>query len=167
MSQYSYGPAVNPYQPTQVNPAYAHKRPCGFVEAIARFYQRYAQMKGTASRSEYWYAALYLCIVNILFYILMALTSDSSMITTTNDPGDMSFSYDPTGVALVFFLLLLVFNVANIVPTITLGVRRLHDTGRSGGWLWIYFVPVAGPIILLVFFCIDSKPELWRPEWFR
>ena len=167
MSQYSYSPAVNPYQPTPVNPSYAHQRPCGFVEAITRFYQRYAQMKGTASRSEYWFATLYLSIVNAVLYALMALTSDSSMLTTTNDPGDISVSYVPTGIALVFFFLNLLFNLANIVPTITLSVRRLHDTGRSGGWLWIYLVPVAGPIILLVFFCTDSKPELWRPEWFR
>ena len=167
MSQVSYGPAVNPYPPTPVNPSYAHKRPCGFVEAITRFYQRYAQMKGTASRSEYWFATLYLSIVNTVLYTLMALTSDSSMNTTTTLQDSFDVTYVPTGIALIFFLIILLFNVANIVPTITLSVRRLHDTGHAGAWLWIYLVPLAGPIILLVFYCTDSKPGLWHPEWFR
>ena len=39
-----------------------------------------------------------------------------------------------------------------------LGIRRLHDTGRSGWWMLINFVPIVGPIILLVFTCLASEP---------
>jgi uncharacterized membrane protein YhaH (DUF805 family) len=38
-----------------------------------------------------------------------------------------------------------------LVPGIAVGVRRLHDTGRSGWWLLIGFVPLIGAIVLLVF----------------
>jgi len=37
-------------------------------------------------------------------------------------------------------------------------VRRLHDTGRSGWWILISFVPFVGSVILLVFMCLDSEP---------
>jgi len=37
-------------------------------------------------------------------------------------------------------------------------VRRLHDTGKSGWWLLIVLVPIVGPIVLLVFYVLDSQP---------
>ena len=38
------------------------------------------------------------------------------------------------------------------------GVRRLHDTGRSGWWILIGFIPVIGWLVLLVFMFMDSQP---------
>jgi uncharacterized membrane protein YhaH (DUF805 family) len=38
-------------------------------------------------------------------------------------------------------------------------VRRLHDTNRSGFWIFIAFVPFVGGIILLVFMLLDSNPQ--------
>jgi uncharacterized membrane protein YhaH (DUF805 family) len=49
--------------------------------------------------------------------------------------------------------------LAILIPQIALLVRRLHDTNRSGFWVFIYFVPLVGPIILFVFTLLDSKPE--------
>jgi len=37
-------------------------------------------------------------------------------------------------------------------------VRRLHDTGRSGWWWLIDLVPFVGPVILIVFWVMDSEP---------
>ena len=47
---------------------------------------------------------------------------------------------------------------ALVLPSIAVGVRRLHDTGRSGWWMLIAFVPFIGFIVLLVFFVLDSQP---------
>jgi uncharacterized membrane protein YhaH (DUF805 family) len=49
------------------------------------------------------------------------------------------------------------YSLAIFLPSLAVGVRRLHDTGRSGLWLLIVFIPLIGFIILLVFFCEDSK----------
>ncbi len=38
-------------------------------------------------------------------------------------------------------------------------VRRLHDTGRSGWWYFIGFVPLIGGIVLMVFMVLDSDPD--------
>jgi uncharacterized membrane protein YhaH (DUF805 family) len=51
----------------------------------------------------------------------------------------------------------LIWIVITIVPAIGVLVRRLHDTGRSGRWALIGFVPVVGTIILLVFTIQDSE----------
>ena len=51
-----------------------------------------------------------------------------------------------------------ILQLALLVPTLAVGVRRLHDTGRSGWWLLIGLIPIVGWIILLVFFVQDSHP---------
>ncbi|AGB41062.1 putative membrane protein [Halobacteroides halobius DSM 5150] len=50
------------------------------------------------------------------------------------------------------------YGVAIFLPSLGANIRRLHDTGRSGWWFLISFVPFVGPIILLVFLIQDSKP---------
>ena len=47
-----------------------------------------------------------------------------------------------------------VFLFIMLVPSIAVGVRRLHDTGRSGWWWLINFVPIIGPLVILVF-CVE------------
>ena len=49
-------------------------------------------------------------------------------------------------------------HLALLLPTLAVGARRLHDTGRSGWWLLIGLIPVVGWIILIVFFVQDSQP---------
>jgi uncharacterized membrane protein YhaH (DUF805 family) len=50
----------------------------------------------------------------------------------------------------------LIWIVATIVPALSVLVRRLHDTSRSGWWALIGFVPLVGTIVLLVFTVADS-----------
>jgi len=45
-----------------------------------------------------------------------------------------------------------------MIPNIAVGVRRLHDTGRSGWWILIGFVPVIGAIILIIFYVENGNP---------
>ena len=49
-----------------------------------------------------------------------------------------------------------IYNLAVLIPSIAVAVRRLHDTGRGGLWVLIAFVPCAGTIILLVFLIQES-----------
>ena len=50
------------------------------------------------------------------------------------------------------------YMLAVLIPFLAVGVRRLHDTNRSGWWLLIGFVPLIGSIVLIVFFVQDSQP---------
>ena len=42
--------------------------------------------------------------------------------------------------------------LALLLPSLAVGVRRLHDTGRTGWWLLVGLVPLIGGLILLYWF---------------
>jgi uncharacterized membrane protein YhaH (DUF805 family) len=51
----------------------------------------------------------------------------------------------------VYFLIV----IATLVVSLPLAVRRLHDTGRSGFWLFLFLVPFGG-IAILVFYLLEG-----------
>ncbi|WP_159911267.1 DUF805 domain-containing protein [Pantoea sp. 18069] len=63
------------------------------------------------------------------------------------------------GTAMISEVLSGVFALATLLPSIAAATRRLHDTNRSGWWQLIYFVPVIGFIVMLVFLTQESKSE--------
>ena len=58
------------------------------------------------------------------------------------------------GEIILSLFLILVFAVS-----LPLGIRRLHDIGKSSWFILLGLIPIAGPIVLLVFFCRDSVKE--------
>jgi uncharacterized membrane protein YhaH (DUF805 family) len=44
-------------------------------------------------------------------------------------------------------------SLINLLPGLSVLVRRLHDRDKSGWWFWFLFVPIVGFIVLLVWFC--------------
>ncbi|MDT0378598.1 DUF805 domain-containing protein [Streptomyces sp. DSM 42041] len=97
--------------------------------------KNYATFSGRARRKEYWMFTLFNAIV------LVAL---------------LAIGFAALGENGVY--LYLVYVVAVLVPTLAVTVRRLHDTGRTGWWYFISFVPLVGPIVLLVFLCTAGNP---------
>jgi uncharacterized membrane protein YhaH (DUF805 family) len=61
-------------------------------------------------------------------------------------------------VSVIFLVLYLGFAIATAIPAIAVGIRRLHDIGRSGWWLSISLVPCAGGIVLIVFLATQGDP---------
>ncbi|MDE3212437.1 MAG: DUF805 domain-containing protein [Bacteroidota bacterium] len=111
--------------------------------------KNYAVFSGRARRSEYWYFVLFNILFSILAAILDNLIGSTFSITSTitGEPTSLYYGY----IYLLYFLFC-------IVPSISVGVRRLHDTGRSGWWYFICLVPFVGEVVLLVFFFMDSIP---------
>ncbi|AIV05671.1 membrane protein [Vibrio harveyi] len=106
--------------------------------------KKYINFGGRARRKEYWYF--------FLFNILISLVLCFIDITTGN--------YDPeTG----YGLLSSIYALAVFIPGITVGVRRLHDTGRTGWWSLIAFVPLIGILVLLCF--CASKGDTGRNQY--
>lgn len=101
---------------------------------------------GRARRKEYWMFTL----INMLIYIALSV-----VLGMISSPDSMLGA----GVVLIFAL-------AAIFPAIAVGVRRLHDTSRSGWWMLISLVPLIGGIWFLVLMVLDSKPETnqWGPS---
>lgn len=99
--------------------------------------RKYAVFGGRARRKEYWMFILF----NILISFALGVVEGMFGLVTELGIGMIS---------MVYALLLL-------IPSLAVGVRRLHDTGRSGWWLLIAFVPIVGAIALLVFAVQDSE----------
>ena len=106
-----------------------------FVAAL----KKYAEFSGRAQRSEYWYF--------VLFYFLIA-------VGLAFIDGLTGMFNQAAGIGLLSGLLA----QGLLIPSISVSVRRLHDTNRSGWWLLIAFVPLVGAIVLLVFCVQDSSP---------
>ena len=47
--------------------------------------------------------------------------------------------------------------LALVIPSFAVGVRRLHDTGKSGWWILLSLLPLVN-LVLLYSFIIDSTP---------
>ncbi|MGO4855696.1 DUF805 domain-containing protein [Arthrobacter sp. 2MCAF14] len=134
----------------------------GFVDAIKQFYGRYATFTGRSNRSEYWWVALYIAIVNavlgIPYYIEVGSYAASVSAASTAEAQQAAAASFPAA-AMIFGIVWFIWGLVNLVPGLALTVRRLHDTGRSGWFILLGLIPIAGPIILLVFYATASKPE--------
>jgi uncharacterized membrane protein YhaH (DUF805 family) len=101
--------------------------------------KKYAVFSGRARRREYWMFTLVNFVITILLMII-----DGAL--GLGDRGGMG-------------PLRAVYTLAVLIPGIAVSVRRLHDVGRSGWWLFIALIPCVGGIILLVFMVQDGQPE--------
>jgi len=115
-----------------------------FQRALRSFWKRYRDFRGRSRRSEYWFIQLFLVVTNIAVAIIdLALMGWDVDRFIANGGGGI--------VGLVWILV-------TIVPAVTVLVRRLHDTGKSGWWALVGFLPLVGAVVLLVFTVTDSSP---------
>ena len=52
-----------------------------------------------------------------------------------------------------------IFSLATILPSFAVGARRLHETNRSGWWQLLWFVPVVGWIVIIIFLAQEGTVE--------
>jgi uncharacterized membrane protein YhaH (DUF805 family) len=88
--------------------------------------KKYADFSGRARRKEYWMFILIYMVINVILALL--------------------------GMDIISGIVAL----ALLIPSLSIGARRLHDTGRSGWWQLIYLVPLIGLIVMIVFLVQDS-----------
>ena len=94
-----------------------------FSDSVSTCLKKYFVFQGRASRSEYWWFQL---IVSPSYFVSTILENEIGY----------------------FFLGITLFT---LMPAISAGVRRLHDTNRSGFFLLISFIPFIGGLVLLFF----------------
>ncbi len=103
------------------------------MEWYLKVLKNYATFAGRARRKEYWMFVLFNIIALMILLIL-------DMVIGT------------------YFVLYGLYCLAIIVPSLAVTVRRLHDLGKSGWWIFISLVPVIGGIWLLVLTVMDGTP---------
>jgi uncharacterized membrane protein YhaH (DUF805 family) len=110
-----------------------------FQQAVQSVFNNYVTFSGRAPRSEYWYWALFSFIVQIVAQLV--------------------------DLALGLGLIEGIISLALLLPSIAVGVRRLHDIDRTGWWLLIAFTGI-GIILLIVWACFKGTdgPNQYGPD---
>ena len=154
--------------PPPLTPDIAPQLGASFGEAVKRYFQRYAQFSGYASRSEYWWVALFNIIISVvasMFIIAPLMTSLAAGI----EAAEQGEAAEPVAFSVGFLIvwgLLMIYSLATLLPNLGLTVRRLHDVGKSGAWWFIQLIPFGiGAIWFLILMASESRPDLYRPEW--
>jgi uncharacterized membrane protein YhaH (DUF805 family) len=108
----------------------------GYRGAVKSYFANYVNFEGRATQSAYWFAALFVLILGLVANLIAG--------------GDSApFSASP---------LASLVSLATFLPSLSVGIRRLHDTGRSGHYLWFAFIPIVGLILLIVWLASSSEP---------
>ena len=122
-----------------------------FGTAIKTCFNKYADFEGPAIRSEYWFFTLFIYLVwPVIYFVTMWI-----FIKTTL----------PDGVVKFLFAAPTIWLLATVIPHLAVGVRRLHDIGKSGWWLLIMLTGIGG-IVLIIWFCTEGGKK-YRPSTFR
>ncbi len=99
--------------------------------------KNYAVFAGRARRKEYWFFVLF----NILIFMVLSLVEHFMGLV------EAGAYYGPISG---------LYNLAVLIPSIAVTVRRLHDTGKSGWWILLNLIPIVGAVVIIVFMVIDS-----------
>ena len=108
-------------------------------------YKKYFQLSGRATRKEY-------CLF-VLFLIVLSVILTWVDIATGNEKAELG-------------LLSGILICISIIPNYTVMVRRLHDTDRSGWWVFVSFIPLISIWVIVILFFIHGTrgPNRFGPD---
>ena len=92
----------------------------------------YLEFNGRVSRRQYWMFALFSCLVSFIIGIIGGIIPILSIVS-------------------------LLYALALLIPSVGLGIRRLHDLGLSGWFFLIALIPYIGGLFLVILFCIPGE----------
>lgn len=110
------------------------------VDWTVKVLKNYVNFEGRARRKEYWFYTLAIFIAIIVAMILDAML----------------------GTGYLFYAIVI---LGTFLPSLAVGIRRLHDTNRSGWWYLICLIPLIGPILLIIWLATETirEPNQWGP----
>ncbi len=117
-----------------------------FFDAIKSYFKNYANFHGRTSKAMFWWTVLFLALSSALIAAIFPGPIE------INEVAGMTFTTQNESIAQN------VWAIATFLPSLALGVRRLQDMGKPGQYLWFVLLPVAGWIMLLVWFLQPGQP---------
>ena len=120
------------WAPPEGQRGYLQGGPVGFGQAISEALKNIVTFHGRASRSAYWWFFLATFIIGLIMGII---------------------AYAAHVQALQY-----VVEIILGLASLSLAVRRLHDSGRTGWWVLFNIIPIIGTITLIVFYCLPGTP---------
>ena len=93
-------------------------------------FKKYAIFNGRTGRKEFWMFYLISSIIGVVLFLIDHTT------------GGKTFT--------------LIYTLALLIPSLAIGVRRLHDTNRSAWWLLIGLLPIFGGIFYIIMMAAEG-----------
>ena len=119
-----------------------------FLDAIKNAFIKCFDFKSRSSRSEFWYFYLFTTVLGFIGIQIDRLFNLEILgLQLTQNINEVAI-LGPTYIFLYFLF---------FVPSLSLYIRRLHDTDRSGWWLLIAIIPFIGIITLIFFWCLKGS----------
>lgn len=116
-----------------------------FSQSIKSVFSKYADFSGRATRSEFWYFYLFTFLVGMVYFFAVITTAVTSGVNSA---------------ALTYIqAIYAIYALGIMIPSLALTVRRLHDTGHSGWWIFLNLLLVIGSIVLFIWYITDSDPD--------
>ena len=107
---------------------------------------KYAQFKGRANRTEFWlYVLVYFVLGTVSFLLLNVFIGLNTF-------------------RMIFMTFYIILMLVLLIPGLALSVRRMHDIGKSGSWVFINLIPIVGSVWFLVLAVTKSEPGINRYE---
>ena len=104
--------------------------------------KKYAVFEGRARRAEYWWFVLFNVIISVVLNTIFGARG--------------GVPEEPLAQATPLAIIPAIYALGILLPSLAVAVRRLHDTGRTGWWIFIGLIPLVGWIVLIVFYVQDS-----------
>ncbi|MFB9650078.1 DUF805 domain-containing protein [Curtobacterium pusillum] len=140
--QNPYGvPTPNGQQQQGQPPLWAPWYGIPFPQAFLRFWKKYVRFDGRASKSEYWFWALWYVIGSVAVGIVGSAF------------GGLPFAHDWSS------QLVRLWGLATFIGFIALTVRRLHDVNLSGYFALFFIIPPIGVLFSLIVGLIGTVPH--------
>ena len=119
-----------------------------FFDSIKAYWRNYANFNGRTSRTTFWWTILFLVLASAAVSLIFPGNYIEETIFGHFDVVD----YKESAMENLWAL-------GTILPSIAMTVRRLHDMGRPGTHFWFLLIPIAGPIMLLIWCLKPSVAE--------
>ena len=113
------------------------------IDAYKRFWTKGFDFKGRSTRNEYWLGAV---LANLIVTVLLLIVVGVS--TLINEY-----------LGLFFNLIYILYVLGQIIPSISICIRRVRDMGKGWQWIFINLIPIIGGIWYIVLLCQPSLPN--------
>ena len=100
-----------------------------FQTSIKTCFNKYTVFSGRASRSEFWWFALFILIIGMIGWIIDVMIFGYS----SDETGPMGW----------------IITIATALPSLAVGARRLHDTDKTGWWQLLWITIIGGILVLI------------------
>ena len=115
------------------------------LKAYVNYWKGYGNWIGRATRSEWWWVALWNFIIGMILAIPFIF--------------EMSVDGTMTVLGAILGFILLMYSLSAFVPSISLTVRRLRDAGLPWGLYFLNFVPFIGGLIVFILMQLPTKRD--------